>query len=89
VRFCYNWELLWRLGAWEIIAREEKKKGELDKGPDQAVGGHYRILINKPLYDVIGNQERFCSIIMNSFGNYLLDITIFYVPVCNIFLNEL
>jgi hypothetical protein len=26
-RFCYNWELLWRLGAWEIIAREERKRG--------------------------------------------------------------
>jgi hypothetical protein len=33
----------------------------LDKGPDQAVGGHYPILINKPLYDVIDNQERFAT----------------------------
>jgi hypothetical protein len=61
----------------------------LDKGPDQAVGGHYPVLINKPLYDVIGNQERFYSISRNFFGDYLLDITIFYVPFCNIFLNEL
>jgi hypothetical protein len=30
----------------------------LDKGPDQAVGGHYPVLINKPLYDVIGNPEK-------------------------------
>jgi len=67
--------------------REEK--GELDKGPDQVVGGHYPVLINKPLYDVIGNQERFCNIIRNFFGDYLLDITTFYVPLCNIFLNEL
>jgi hypothetical protein len=37
--------------------REEK--GELDKGFDQAMGGHYPVLINKPLYDVIGNHERF------------------------------
>ncbi len=32
-KFCYNWELLWRLGAWEIIAREEKKKGNWTKDP--------------------------------------------------------
>jgi hypothetical protein len=61
----------------------------VDKGPDQAVGGHYPVLINKPLYDVIGNQERFCSIITNFVGDYLLDIMIFYVPLCNIFFNEL
>jgi hypothetical protein len=61
----------------------------LDKGLDQAMGGHYPVLINKPLYDVIGNQKKIYSIIRNFFGDYLLDITIFYVPLCNIFLNEL
>jgi hypothetical protein len=69
---------------------EKKEKGGIGhKGPDQAMGGHYPVLINKPLYDGIGNQERFCSIIRNFFGDYLLDITTFYVPLCNIFLNEL
>jgi hypothetical protein len=71
------------------LLEKRRKRGIGHKGPDQAVGGHYPVLINKPLYDVIGSQERFWGRITNFFGDYLLDITIFYVPLCNILLNEL
>jgi hypothetical protein len=36
---------------------KREEKGELDKELDQVVGGHYPVLINKPLYDVIGNKK--------------------------------